>query len=252
MVLIPVEDGKPYCIDERETVYGEYKQFVEAKGDDFSGQPPECEWNRDFKPVEEISSAYPDIPPAKCSPPLDEANPDHAVRCVDFCDAWAYCSWAGKRLCGLRGAEPGKIAVVERDTGPESEAIQKSEWMYVCTQGGTSEYPYGDEHVPGICIDKAKRDAEGDSALVVRDTAGNECCGTRPPYDQVHNMSGGTRQWVNISAEPGYSAAVQGGQNGETARSCGEGFGFIPLVAMFGRPGLRCCAGAVQAIVDGL
>lgn len=50
MVLIPWPDGSAYCIDEREAVYAEYKQFLDAKGDDFSGQPPECAWNDSFVP----------------------------------------------------------------------------------------------------------------------------------------------------------------------------------------------------------
>jgi hypothetical protein len=50
MVLLPRPDGSAYCIDEREAVYAEYKQFLVAKGEDFSGQPPECAWNESFVP----------------------------------------------------------------------------------------------------------------------------------------------------------------------------------------------------------
>ena len=158
LVLIPVDEGNPYCIDERVVTYGEYKKFVDTKGGDFSGQPPECEWNKDYNPKSEYFTLYEDLGPMRCGPSLDEAEPGYPVNCVDFCDAWSFCAWSGKRLCGLRGAKPGKVHKVsmsndvsEIDAAFAVVRTTKDEWFNVCSQGGTSEYPYGNKYVSSTC-----------------------------------------------------------------------------------------------------
>ena len=194
MVLIPVDEGNPYCIDARQTTYGEYKQFVEAKGDDFSGQPPMwCDWNDDWepKPWHRHSAAYDVI--VECGPSLADANPNHAVRCLDFCDAWAYCSWAGKRLCGVRGADHGKVAEYEGIASDELGQSARSEWLNVCTQAGTTKFAYGNEEQDGICADPVTA-----KDFDVLRTEENTCRGTLPPYDHVFDMTGSVGEWVNI------------------------------------------------------
>jgi len=142
MVLIPVEEGEPYCIDNREAVYGEYKEFLAAKAGDFSDQPPECEWNRDYGPATVVEEpGCPDCPPTDYGPPIETADPARAVQGLDFCDACAFCSWAGKRMCGLRGAARGMVTTIPlRDDMAERNATikdaittVKSEWINSCT-----------------------------------------------------------------------------------------------------------------------
>ena len=252
MVLITAMDGKPYCIDEREVVYGEYKTFVEAKKDDFSGQPPECEWNKDYGPVEVHPAWYADVPPQRCGPSLSTANPDRAVQCTDFCDAWAFCAWAGKRLCGLRGAEHGKVALVS--TSDDNEELNvalkvtrttQSEWNNVCTQGGTSKFPYGDELVRGICIDSTMLAARGDAAYDSRNTSKSECHGTQPPYDQVWNMSGSIPQWLNICVP--YECVSHGGRLGDDGWSCGGTVGLTSIRTPYF--GIRCCSDVIPKVL---
>ena len=191
MVLIPVDEGNPYCIDEREAVYGEYKEFLAAKGGDFADQPPQCRWNDDYGPASVVdqSSSCADCGPIVYGPAIDDADPDRAVQGLDFCDAWAFCSWAGKRLCGLRGAASDKVATVHQPEDPElanqvfgdATGSTRSEWFNVCTQAGSTKYPYGDERKLGICINNTKLATEGSSALSVRDSADSKYHGTIPP-----------------------------------------------------------------------
>ena len=224
MVLIPVDEGKPYCIDEREGTYGEYKEFLSAKGGDFSGQPPECDWNDDYGPASSVIPEWSaDRIPQYYGPTMEEADPDRALQGLDFCDAWAFCAWAGKRLCSVRGAEPGKVTTVDyRVVNPADGTISvgdpvlsvKSEWYNVCTEGGTTKYPYGDELKPGTCIAPVKIEAEGESARNVKDLSRSECHGTQPPYDQAYNMSGSNWVWINICLQEAWCPNMGGQHDG--------------------------------------
>lgn len=61
--------------------------------------------------------------------------------CVDFCDAIAFCKWAGKRLCGSLDAP--KNTLLESDELVEVAASIRFEWADACTQGGKTKWPYG-------------------------------------------------------------------------------------------------------------
>ncbi|MCL2825175.1 MAG: formylglycine-generating enzyme family protein [Polyangiaceae bacterium] len=240
MVLIPVDEGNPYCIDARQTTYGEYKQFVEAKGNDFSGQPPECDWNDDYgpKPWRRHPAAYDII--EQCGPTLADANPNHAVRCLDFCDAWAYCSWAGKRLCGVRGEANGKVSKYEWDAPNELAKSVRSEWFNVCSQAGTSQFAYGNEEQTGICAG-VKTGAETD-VLAIEE---NACHGSRPPYDQVFDMTGVVGEWINICYDDGGGCgahAIQLRSDFVFDMSCAANFHNSVLTKTW--YGVRCCADA--------
>ncbi|MCL2825154.1 MAG: SUMF1/EgtB/PvdO family nonheme iron enzyme [Polyangiaceae bacterium] len=249
MVLIPVSEGVPYCIDANLATYGDYKWFVEKQGNDFGGQPPECEWNKDWGPVSTWKEpGVPDMAPRKCGPSLTEADPNLSLHCIDFCDAWAFCTAMGKRLCGLRGADNSKVSFVRvgdwYESGTRAEELVitvESEWFNVCSQGGNSKYPYGDEVREGVCVDKSTLADRGDSAYLAGDSVGSECKGSTPPYDQVYNMSGGRSQWVNVCYDERWCFS-HAGQSAPETLSC-ETMGSTSMRAF--QRGVRCCANAV-------
>ncbi len=130
MVLVTSAAGDSYCIDSTEVTQSQYEAFLSASPS-ANGQRPECGWNTDFVP------AF--IPGARCfyeGTKYDPAKtPDHPVACVDWCDASAYCAWAGKRLCGRIGG--GGVAPSEVANATESE------WFNACSHQGQLAYPYG-------------------------------------------------------------------------------------------------------------
>lgn len=116
---------------------------------------------------------------------------------VGWCDAFAFCAWAGKRLCGvLDKAKP---------LGGDN-----SEWSYVCTQGGSTAFPYGDAHDPGACvIGKTAGDALPEP---VASFAG--CAGKTEPYASVFDLSGNVSEWVDECE--GTRCRALGGYFGDT------------------------------------
>src|SRR5262249_40663852 len=69
---------------------------------------------------------------------------DRPVHAVDWCDAFAYCAWAGKRLCG-------RIAGGSVDPTFGTDLASESEWYNACSRGGQHAYPYGDTYDPRAC-----------------------------------------------------------------------------------------------------
>lgn len=106
-----------YYIDSTEVSKAQYDVFLDAKGNDTSGQIAECSWNKSYAPSGDA---------------VDDPRP---IVNVDWCDATAYCAWADKRLCGAIGGGP--LAPTDLDDATKSQ-------MYRACAGADSErYPYG-------------------------------------------------------------------------------------------------------------
>ncbi len=137
--------------------------------------------------------------------------------CVDYCDAEAYCAWAGKRLCGLMGGGPLE----------QGSDLLETEWYFACSNGGSTDWPYGNEHIPGRCVELR-------SPLVPVDRVPNLCRGTMSPFDEVVDMVGeqGTA-WVAGTIHP---AGTPGCRivGMESCRVSG-------LVSCRANSGVRCC-----------
>jgi sulfatase modifying factor 1 len=125
--------GSCFWIDTTEVTVAEYAEFVRAPH-----PVPEdgvCAWNSvksaDGGALALGSAGY--APPAECARRVlgglsltdGGAGPNAAlgqpVTCVDWCDAIAFCVWAGKDLCS--------------DDGDSPDAPDKSDWDDACTQG---------------------------------------------------------------------------------------------------------------------
>lgn len=85
--------GGAFFIDATEVTVAQYRQFLTAKNGDMTGQIAACSWNQSY--FEEVAFEPDDEP----------------IAMVDWCDANAYCDWAGKRLCGRVGG--GALSTTE-------------------------------------------------------------------------------------------------------------------------------------------
>jgi formylglycine-generating enzyme len=108
-----------FCIDGTEATTGQYNDFLLA-GPSLSAQPPECSWNVSYLPGNGWSFV-----PAQATLPI--AN-------VSWCDAYAFCKWAGKRLCGKIGGGPADFSQF---------GSTDNEHYMACSNASTRIYPYG-------------------------------------------------------------------------------------------------------------
>jgi formylglycine-generating enzyme required for sulfatase activity len=119
-----------YCIDATEVTQAQYAAFLQdlEHGYDASARPV-CAYKRSH-----------DVPDKGADVPCyyaPDATPNVAVVCVDWCDADAYCRWAGKRLCGV--IDGGALPYDGDDTiDPNRDA-----WYRACSHAGARTYAYG-------------------------------------------------------------------------------------------------------------
>ena len=189
-----------------------YAEFLEGL-DQLAPQPAYCAWNASFEPQADNTANDPNLP----------------VVGVDFCDARAYCEWAGKRLCGKIGG--GATAFDAFDDSSESQ------WFAACTAGGTRFFPYGNEYDGSLCngVDY------GAGALIPVGTS--ECEGG---YDGIFDMSGNAWEWENAcDGADGVTdqCRLRSGEfsNPEGFLRCDYGAFFIGRDFVSNTIGIRCC-----------
>jgi formylglycine-generating enzyme required for sulfatase activity len=207
-----------FCIDATEVTRGQYQAFL-ASTPKLADQTAGCEGNTSFTQRNDTTAVELDPPAVPVS--------------VTWCDAFAYCRWAGKRLCGaIDGGGP-----VPYQTPNATE----NEWLFACTGGGTRTYPYGQDYVPDRC--NVDHHDGGDLAAVGSFPA---CQGG---FDDIFDMSGNAREWTNDcdvkdSGPTGDDQCVfRGGSFDESVWLCSKVQATSRTTSFYGY-GFRCCATA--------
>lgn len=175
-----------FCIDSTEVTVADYKAFVAAAPDaSASSQIAECAWNTSYEPSAVAADGTPQVG-------------------IDWCDAYAYCAWAGKRLCGKveNGRDPGS-----KLTASELASAAVSQWFIACSNGGKQNFPYGGARTPGACNFK-----EADAGKQPVPSPGEADAACMGGYDGIYDMLGNVWEWID------YCQAPDGGVDGGSAK----------------------------------
>jgi formylglycine-generating enzyme len=174
-----------YCIDSTEVTVAQYMQFVGDAGaaGDF-GQVPVCAWNVEFAPVTD-GTDDPRCTPANVDPTF---RPNFPITCVDWCDAFAYCEWAGKRLCGAITGGPASF----------DSFSTNSQWFLACATTANTTYP-NDSNDGGRCILNASESVQ---------VGTTNCNGG---YPGLTDMVGNVEEWVDSCNNQGELSDDAGG-----------------------------------------
>ncbi len=178
------------CIDTTEVTVAQYRAFVASVDGGAIAQPAECSFNgNDVTPNGGVPGTSKDTYP---------------IADINWCQAYAFCAWAGKSLCGT--FDGGAVPFVGFTNSAQSV------WMSACSADGTQSYPYGPIYEAGAC-NLASADANAPAAPVGSYT---KCKGSLPGlYDMVGNI----KEWEN-SCQP----AGTGDAAADQCRRRGSGF----------------------------
>jgi formylglycine-generating enzyme required for sulfatase activity len=223
----PIAPGlSSFCIDRTEVTSEAYAQLLTACSTlPCSGVslPAVCSEKTSFAPDPSCISVIAE----------DHRSGDYPVACVDWCDAFAYCAFVGKRLCGPEAAR-------------EATA---TEWVNACLDGSADNaYPYGAAYDPCKCngadltlVCGVPGESPPASALPVETAFG--CHGRAPIYD----LSGNVWEWQQECRNPGVPASdctVRGGSfNGNADQLRCKAADSRPRLEGWDDVGFRCCSG---------
>lgn len=244
MVMVKTPRGDSYCIDTTKVTQKQYAEFLASTKQKPGTEHHACDWNESYAPKfsddTQPGGCYvgPGIEPGTAWLETDyyspEETPDRPVTCVDWCDAVAFCQWAGKRLCGKVGG--GSLSADVEDA--EYDDSNRSQWYNACSNGGVTKYPYGDEYDPDAC----ETDPERKWPWVADVKSAPECHGLGDGFSEVFELAGRGWEFENAyevwKGDGAFYVGLRGVGSLSDKRPCGD-FGTTPPQAVGGT--FRCC-----------
>lgn len=239
MVQVTSLTGVAYCIDSTEVTQSQYALFLAQADATKLSLPGRCA----TVPIVSAPPPWTDTNSISCGSYYNpEKRPNAPMTCLDWCQAHAYCQWAGKRLCGAIGGDA--------TTQDNALNASKDEWYNACSNQGKTKHPYGNEYEAGACYDQARvmsnldiqpQDFTWGPELLPDVSLQQGCHGQDGPFQYIYDLDGSVSEWVNDS--PGtYKGALRGGVAvfGEEASGCQLATDTTPEPNAY--VGFRCCA----------
>lgn len=217
MIGVRIQDGSCVWIDPTEVTRAEYDTFRTGA----PTNPSICSGNLSFDAPQEKQTTAFCLGPGETGDAGADAGTlagELPVTCIDWCDALAFCTSAGKTLC------PGKV------NQPEVGA-----WFDVCSTNGANDYPYSGTYQANYCNDST---VSTKSLLAVGSKT--EC----KTLSGVSDMVGNASEWLDACTGTGEldECDTRGGNFNDNSgfAACG---GSVKVSKKKGLPGLgfRCC-----------
>lgn len=233
MVLVRHPSGACSWMDRTEVTVSQYARWLADTEWKPSFDKTACAWKSErSNPMADGDTCVATIAGSQ----IPALQPDKPIRCVDYCDAGAFCAWAGKRLCH----------VTYTTVGTNEPEGTPDEWGFGCVGAAQSLYPTGD----------TVTDTECRIGGTCGGAAGVRVCGPAPvgtmkpcvSESGAVDMIGNVREWVWSCTARDRTATstcvTRGGAYDDVPGSTACRLRSTPVARNAREPqtGFRCCA----------
>lgn len=244
MVRVDIQGDGCFWIDQTEVTVAEYNEWLDTNKDFDGWDTYRCPW-KPAGPSDPAGNPDDECRSTIADNEIDPFGSSKPIRCVDWCDAEAFCRKNAAHLC----YDYNSGAFLE----PEN---QTAEWRLACTNSDTTSFPWGDlpnkadglcnisqdPDATGGCLQKGGATSCGPSRAGVWDE-----CRTRSGID---DMLGNVAEWVfscqktNEANLPDKTCRVFGGSYASTSGKAKCALVSESLDKIDRRPdvGFRCCS----------
>jgi sulfatase modifying factor 1 len=209
-----------FCIDSTEVTQAQYQQFLDDAPDLSTLWVSKACKNANITDVKPIT-----FPPAP-------GTGSFPVGGVSYCDAEAFCSYAGKFVCGNL-VDGGPLAPMDLNNP------QRDMWARACAGEKHRVYPYGDTYQASYC------NGESQHNNTTTEVSTLTMCVSLD--GAIYDLSGNVWEWINScnadSNLADYCYARGGAHNGgEPELTCAFSGFQAPRQQAQENLGIRCCA----------
>jgi formylglycine-generating enzyme required for sulfatase activity len=193
LVRVDIPDADCFWIDKTEVAVKQYDAWLEAESEFNDWDDYRCSWK--LPGASDPAGDLEDECRLTIAPNEGEAfRDDKPIRCVDWCDAEAFCRAAGVGVHLCYDSNWG--GSLEPEGNP-------AEWRFACTNSSGAAFPWGDDpNTPeGLCnVDQAELGCGGPGVFECGPTVVGQfedCTSERGAQDLVGNVA----EWIYLCAK---------------------------------------------------